>query len=350
MCSRCLGEGGQKRVFLARDTELDRDVVIGVLNRRQIESDSLNRLRREAKAMARLDEHPNVVSVYDIGEEDGNPFIVTQYVRGGSVADVLSACRPAPLQLPEAIRIAAQTCRALNHAHAHGILHRDVKPRNVWLMRDGTVKLGDFGLALSLDRTELTDEDMRAGTAAYIAPEQALGSAVSPQSDLYSLGVMLYEMVAGRRPFSGDTALAVISQHVNSRPVAPSWHNPAINDALDRLILELLAKSPADRPTSAAVVADSLEAMLVGASPAEARPAPVRANDLAGPARQRRVCGPDPGDDAVARGAQSGPGGARATVPRQRRAGQRQDEAHRRADHLCPHAGRLRARREVFRR
>jgi hypothetical protein len=101
-----LGEGGQKRVFLARDTELDRDVVIGVLNRRQIESDSLNRLRREAKALARLDEHPNVVSVYDIGEEDGNPFIVTQYVRGGSVADVLSACRPAPLQLPEAIRCA----------------------------------------------------------------------------------------------------------------------------------------------------------------------------------------------------------------------------------------------------
>jgi eukaryotic-like serine/threonine-protein kinase len=271
-----LGEGGQKRVFLARDKELDRDVVIGVLNRRQIESDSLNRLRREAKAMARLEEHPNVVSVYDIGEEEGNPFIVTQYVRGGSVADVLSACKPAPLQLPEAIRIAAQTCRALNHAHAHGILHRDVKPTNVWLMRDGTVKLGDFGLALSLDRTELSDEDMRAGTAAYIAPEQALGSAVSPQSDLYSLGVMLYEMVAGRRPFSGDTSLAVISQHVNSRPVAPSWHNPAISDALDRLILELLAKSPAERPTSAAVVADSLEAMLVGASPAETGPAPVR--------------------------------------------------------------------------
>src|SRR5688572_2593159 len=271
-----LGEGGQKRVFLGRDSQLDRDVVIGVLNRRQIESDSLNRLRREAKAMARLDEHPNVVSVYDIGEEDGNPFIVTQYVRGGSVADVLSACSPAPLELPEAIRIAAQTCRALSHAHAHGILHRDVKPRNVWLMRDGTVKLGDFGLALSLDRTEPTDEDLRAGTAAYIAPEQALGSGVSPQSDLYSLGIMLYEMVAGRRPFSGDTALAVISQHVNSRPVAPSWHNPTINDALDRLILELLAKSPADRPTSAAVVADSLEAMLVGASAAEARPAPVR--------------------------------------------------------------------------
>src|SRR4029453_16993942 len=114
-----LGEGGQKRVFLARDKELDRDVVIGVLNRRQIESASLNPLRREAKAMARLDEHPNVVSVYDIGEEDGNPFIVTQYVRGGSVADALSARKPAPLELPEAIGIAAQTCRALNHAHAH---------------------------------------------------------------------------------------------------------------------------------------------------------------------------------------------------------------------------------------
>jgi tetratricopeptide (TPR) repeat protein/tRNA A-37 threonylcarbamoyl transferase component Bud32 len=271
-----LGEGAQKQVFLARDKELDRDVVIGVLNRRQIASDSLDRLRREARAIARLDEHPNVVSVYDIGEDEGNPFIVTQYVRGGSVANVLSACRPAPLQLAEAIRIAAQTCRALNHAHTHGILHRDIKPTNVWLMRDGMVKLGDFGLALWLDRTELIDEDMRVGTAAYIAPEQALGAAVGPQSDLYSLGVMLYEMVAGRRPFYGDTALAVISQHINSRPVAPSWHNPAINDGLDRLILELLAKSPADRPTSAAVVADSLEAMLVCASPAEARRAPVR--------------------------------------------------------------------------
>src|SRR4029453_10997293 len=150
----------------------------------------------------------------------------------------------------------------------------DVKPANVWLMRDGTVKLGDFGLALSLDHTQLTREDMRVGTAAYVAPEQALGSDVSPQSDLYALGVMLYEMAAGRRPFYGNTALAVISQHINSPPVAPSWHNPAIGDALDGLILELLAKSPADRPTSAAVVADALdamlEAMLTGAPPAPA--------------------------------------------------------------------------------
>ena len=226
--------------------------------------------------MARLDEHPNVVTVFDIGEEDGNRYIVTQYVRGGSVADLLSARRPDPLELPKAIRIAAQTCRALAHAHAHAILHRDVKPANVWLMRDGTVKLGDFGLALSLDHAQLTQEDMRAGTAAYIAPEQALGSEVSPKSDLYALGVMLYEMAAGRRPFYGNTALAVISQHINSRPVAPSWHNPAIHDALDRLILELLAKSPADRPTSAAVVADTLEAMLTDAPPAEADLAPVR--------------------------------------------------------------------------
>jgi serine/threonine protein kinase len=233
-------------------------------------------MRHAANAMARLGEHPNVVTVLDIGEEDGNRYIVTQYVRGGSVADLLSARRPQPLELPRAMRIAVQTCRALAHAHAHAILHRDVKPANVWLMPDGTVKLGDFGLALSLDHTQLTQEDMRVGTAAYVAPEQALGSEVSPQSDLYALGVMLYEMAAGRRPFYGNTALAVISQHVNSRPVAPSWHNPAIHDALDRLILELLAKSPADRPTSAAVVADALEAMLTGAPPAEAEPAPVR--------------------------------------------------------------------------
>lgn len=271
-----LGEGGQKRVFLARDKELDRDVVIGVLNRRRIGSDSLNRLRGEAKAMARLDDHPNVVSVFDIGEEDGNPFIVTQYVRGGSVADLLSAHRPEPLELTEAMRIAAQTCRALGHAHAHGILHRDVKPANVWLMPEGTVKLGDFGLALSLDHTQLIEEQMLVGTAAYFAPEQALGAAVGPQADLYSLGVMLYEMTTGRQPFDGDTVLTVISQHVNSRPVAPSWHNPAIHGALDRLILELLAKSPADRPRNAAVVADALEMMLAGAPLAEAEGAPAR--------------------------------------------------------------------------
>ncbi|HJS06078.1 MAG TPA: protein kinase, partial [Pirellulales bacterium] len=260
-----LGEGGQKRVFLARDKELDRDVVIGVLNGPRIESDSLDRLRREAKAMARLDEHPNVVSVFDIGDEGGNPFIVTQYVRGGSVADVLAGRKPEPLELAEAMRIAAQTCRALSHAHAHGILHRDVKPTNVWLMPDGTIKLGDFGLALSLDGTPLTGEDMRIGTAAYIAPEQALGSEVGPQADLYSLGCMLYEMAAGRRPFYGDTALAVVSQHVNSQPVAPSWHNRAIDSSLDKLILQLLAKVPADRPRNATAVADLLDAMLATA-------------------------------------------------------------------------------------
>src|SRR5262245_28107013 len=273
-----LGEGGQKRVFLARDSQLDRDVVIGLLNGRCVEADTLQRLRLEAKAMARLDEHPNVVTVFDIGEEDGNRYIVTQYVRGGSVADLLSARRPQPLELPKAMRIAAQTCRALAHAHAHAILHRDVKPANVWLMPDGTVKLGDFGLALSLDGAQLAREDMRVGTAAYIAPEQALGSEVGPQSDLYALGVMLYEMAAGRRPFYGDTALAVVSQHINSKPVAPSWHNPAIHEALDRLILELLAKSPADRPTSAAVVADALEAMLTSAPalPNESELAPAR--------------------------------------------------------------------------
>ena len=256
-----LGEGGQKRVFLARDKELDRDVVIGVLNRRQIESDSLNRLRREAKAMARLDEHPNVVSVYDIGEEDGNPFIVTQYVRGGSVADVLSACSPHrsnyPRQFGSPPRRAARSTTPM-----HGILHRDVKPRNVWLMRDGTVKLGDFGLALSLDRTELTDEDMRAGTAAYIAPEQALGSAVSPQSDLYSLGVMLYEMV-GRRPFrrhGPGCHFAARQQPPGCPLVAQPGHQRCSRPSDPRAAGKVACRSA----HSAAVVADSLEAMLVG--------------------------------------------------------------------------------------
>jgi len=225
-----LGEGGQKRVFLARDSQLDRDVVIGLLNGRCVEADTLQRLRLEAKAMARLDEHPNVVTVFDIGEEDGNRYIVTQYVRGGSVADLLSARRPEPLELPKAMRIAAQTCRALAHAHAHAILHRDVKPANVWLMPDGTVKLGDFGLALSLDHAQLTQEDMRVGTAAYVAPEQALGSEVSPQSDLYALGVMLYEMAAGQRALkSGQTlrkTLDMVAGFRRKDAAAPSLMSP----------------------------------------------------------------------------------------------------------------------------
>jgi tetratricopeptide (TPR) repeat protein len=174
------------------------------------------------------------------------------------------------------LRIGEELCHALEHAHERGVVHRDLKPGNVWLTEDGSARLGDFGLALSLDRSRITQEGMMVGTAAYMPPEQALSGEVSVRSDLYALGAVLYEMVTSRPPFLGDDVVAVISQHINTAPVAPSWHNPEIPRALEGLILRLLAKDPSQRPASAAAVRKELaRAASIGAEvvPAEERAA-----------------------------------------------------------------------------
>ena len=138
-------------------------------------------------------------------------------------------------------------------------MHRDLKPGNVWLTEEGTSKIGDFGLAVALDRSRLTREGMMVGTVVYMPPEQAMGGEMTPRSDLYSLGAMLYEMVTGRPPFLGDDSVAIIAQHINTPPVAPTWHNPQCPRPLDALILRLLAKDPAERPASASDVTTALE-------------------------------------------------------------------------------------------
>ena len=258
---RPLGQGGQKKVYLARDDRLDRDVVIALLKTDQLGADSVPRLIREAQAMARLGSHPNIVTVYDIGDEEGRPFIVSQYVEGGSVADLLKSADKHRLSFDQVIRIGSQICQALVHCHSQGIIHRDLKPGNVWLSQDGTAKLGDFGLAVSADFSRITLEGALVGTVVYMPPELMLGHQAEPRSDLYSLGVMLYEVVTGRPPFMGDQFVAIISQHINSPPVAPSWHNPEVPQALETLILRLLAKSPEERPESAAEVAKALAAI-----------------------------------------------------------------------------------------
>jgi tetratricopeptide (TPR) repeat protein len=253
-----LGEGGTKRVYLVHDEALDRECALALIKTDALEPQELERLRREAQAMARLD-HPNIVAVYDISEEeDGRPFFVCQYISGGDLRGELRAAG-GPLPMERALGIAEDLCRALAHAHAHGIVHRDVKPANVLLTSDGAAKLGDFGLAAAVDRSRLTLAGTFVGTAAYIAPEQALGQPADARSDLYSLGCVLYELLTGRPPFLGDDALAVISQHINTPPVAPSWLTDRCPPDLEDLILRLLAKDPGERPASWVEVLQALE-------------------------------------------------------------------------------------------
>ncbi|TFG93432.1 MAG: hypothetical protein E4H11_08280, partial [Myxococcales bacterium] len=211
-----LGEGARKRVYLARDTSLSSDVAVAVVKTEGLDADGLIRVRREAQAMGRLRDHPNIVPVFDIGQDGAQPYIVSQLLEGGSVADRLHEVEAHRLPIEEAVRIASEIAGALEHAHRLGIVHRDLKPGNVWLARDGTAKLGDFGLAVALDQSRLTQEGMLVGTVAYMPPEQAMGRTPDARSDLYALGAMLYEMVAGRPPFLGDDAVTVISQHVST--------------------------------------------------------------------------------------------------------------------------------------
>lgn len=264
---RFLGEGAHKRVYLAHDLTLDREVAFALIGGEALDGGRADRVRLEALAMGRLAGHPNVVTVYDASEEGGAPYIVEEYLEGGTVADVLARSPDRRLPVERAVRIAADVCAALEYAHGRGVVHRDLKPSNVWLAADGTAKLGDFGLVAALRPSasttfaKLTEEGMMVGTIAYLAPEQALGHSPDPRADLYSFGAVLYELVTGGPPFAGDDALAIITQHLRTPPVAPAWRNPEVPAPLDALIVALLAKDPADRPQSAVEVGEALAAL-----------------------------------------------------------------------------------------
>ncbi|MCH8282795.1 MAG: AAA family ATPase, partial [Chloroflexi bacterium] len=188
-------------------------------------------------------------------------YMVTELMSGGDVEGLIEEAPNHLLPLEQAVKIAQETCRGLEFAHSRGIVHRDLKPGNVWLTADGTAKIGDFGLAISLDRSRLTQGGMMVGTVSYMPPEQAMGGEVTPKSDLYSLGAMLYEMVTGRPPFLGDDSVAIIGQHINTPPVAPTWHNGQCPRPLEALIMRLLAKDPSERPESATDVLSALDAV-----------------------------------------------------------------------------------------
>jgi len=211
--------------------------------------------------MGRLGSHPHIVTVHDIGDEDRQPYIIQEFMEGGSVQDIVDQAPDQRLPIDRCLQIASEVCQALQHAHDRGIIHRDVKPGNIWLTADGHARLGDFGLAVAIDLSRLTQAGMMVGTVAYMPPEQALGGKVDARSDLYGLGATLYEMVCGRPPFSGHDPVAIISQHLNTPPVAPSFHNPSLPPALNALILKLLAKNPQDRPSSAGEVLTALQSL-----------------------------------------------------------------------------------------
>ena len=268
---RFLGEGGKKKVYLAHDTLLDREVAFALIKTDGLDETSRSRIQREAQAMGRLGSHPHIVTVFDLGEEQDQPFMVTELMGGGDVEGMIEDATDHRLSLEQAINVANETCRGLDFAHGRGVVHRDLKPGNIWLAADGTAKIGDFGLAVSLDRSRLTAEGMMVGTVSYMPPEQAMGGEVTPRSDLYSLGAMLYEMVTGRPPFLGDDSVAIIGQHINTPPVAPTWHNTGCPRPLEALILRLLAKDPAERPESASDVLAALDAINVEHQDAGAR-------------------------------------------------------------------------------
>jgi tetratricopeptide (TPR) repeat protein len=250
---------------------LDRDVAFALIKTEGLDETSRTRISREAQAMGRLGSHTHIVTVFDLGREQGQPYMVAELMVGGDVEHLIQKAPDHRVPLEQALAIARQTCRGLEFAHSRGVVHRDLKPSNIWLTDEGTAKIGDFGLAVALDRSRLTQEGMMVGTVAYMPPEQALGGEVTPRADLYSLGAMLYEMVTGRPPFLGDDPIAIIGQHINTQPVAPTWHNPQCPRPMEALILRLLAKDPAERPRSARDVLAALEAIDLSEAPLSER-------------------------------------------------------------------------------
>ena len=243
-----IGQGGMADVELAHDQVLDRQVAVKILHTRYADDPAfLERFKREARAAASLN-HPNMVAVYDTGEEDGRPFIVMEYVKGRSLREVLRREGVLPQRAAE---MTADAALALHYAHERGLIHRDIKPANIMVSEEGQVKVTDFGIARAVNAETVTQTAAVFGTAAYIAPEQAQGHDVDARTDVYSLGVVLYEMLTGRQPFTADSAVALAYKHVSEDPVRPAQINPEISGALEAVVLKAMAKNPDNRYASA---------------------------------------------------------------------------------------------------
>jgi serine/threonine-protein kinase len=248
--------GGMGEVWVAHDQSLARDVAIKVL-REEFAGDEgfLERFRSEARNSAQLS-HPNIAQLYDYGEQEGSGFLVMELILGEPMSDLLD--REPVLPTRRLLPILASTARALHAAHVAGVVHRDVKPGNILLSRSGRVKITDFGISTAVNQIPMTESGMVMGTAQYLSPEQAIGRAATPASDIYSLGIVAYEALVGHRPFTGPTAVDIAVAHVNTKvPPMP----PGIDPELSALVMRMLAKEPEERPRSAASLARVLDEM-----------------------------------------------------------------------------------------
>jgi eukaryotic-like serine/threonine-protein kinase len=269
-----LGSGGMSTVYLARDATLDRQVAVKVMHREMSEQpDQLERFRQEARAVAKLS-HPNVVAVIDAGEDGGYPYIVFEYVEGETLKQRIA--RVGALDTQEALAYAIEIARGLTVAHARNMVHRDVKPQNVLIDAEGRAKLTDFGISRQLEQDGMTATGRVLGTTDYVAPEQAMGHGADPRSDLYSLGVVLYEMLIGQVPFHADSQVGVAMKHVNEELPDVQQRRPEISAAAALVVERATAKDPAKRYQEVGEMIDDLstalevEAARAGSSTGEA--------------------------------------------------------------------------------
>lgn len=270
-----IGGGGMADVYKARDCLLNRPVAVKILHEEfKQDKEFVDKFQREAQAAACLS-HPNIVNIYDVGVADGDHYIVMEYVPGRTLKDRIR--QEGHLSVSESLRVAREIAEALAHAHANNLVHCDIKPHNILMMADGHAKVADFGIARAVTESTMTYSGNVIGSVHYFSPEQAKGTMITPKSDVYSLGVVLYEMLTGKLPFTGDNPVSIAVKHLQEEPVPVRQIDPAIPPVVEAIVSKAMSKDPAMRPTSAELVQDisQAERMLMAGSQSMPQMAPM---------------------------------------------------------------------------